>query len=127
LSEQTLVAYEAGRPVYATLVSSGKEGYETPRGLFRIRHKYLSVTMNGDDPIDGYYEVEEVPWTMYYWKSYAVHGAYWHNDFGKTRSHGCTNVPPVDARWLYYWTKPRVPENWHAVRRQRGTWVYFTS
>lgn len=127
LSEQTLVAYEAGHPVYATLVSSGKEGYDTPQGLFRIRHKYLSVTMNGDDPIDGYYEVEEVPWTMYYWKSYAVHGAYWHNDFGKTRSHGCTNVPPIDARWLYYWTKPRVPENWHAIRRQRGTWVYFTS
>ncbi len=126
LTEQTLVAYESERPVYATLVSSGKEGYETPSGLFQIHHKYLTANMSGDDPIDGYYEVEEVPWTMYYWRSYALHGAYWHNDFGKPRSHGCTNIPPADARWLYYWSKPTVPANWHARRRLRGTWVYFT-
>lgn len=128
LSEQTLVAYEGDKPVYATVVSSGKEGYEPPTGLFQIEQKHVSTTMNATDPIDGYYEVEEVPWTLYYSGGYALHGAYWHTDFGKVRSHGCTNVAPVDARWLYYWSDPEVPPAWHAVRlRPKTTWVYFTS
>ncbi len=126
LAEQTLVAYEGDTPVLATLVSSGKEGYDTPRGTFQIGEKYISITMNGDDPIEGFYEVEEVPWTMYYWNSYALHGAYWHDGFGQVRSHGCTNIPPADARWLYHWTTPEVPGGWHGVRRRRGTWVHFT-
>ena len=128
LGEQTLVAYEGDKPVYATLVSSGKEGYEPPTGLFEIQQKYISTTMNATDPIDGFYEVEEVPWTLYYYGGYALHGAYWHTDFGKVRSHGCTNIAPVDARWLYYWSEPEVPAAWHAVRfRSETTWVYFTS
>jgi lipoprotein-anchoring transpeptidase ErfK/SrfK len=128
LSEQTLVAYEGDEPVYATVISSGKEGYEPPTGLFKVEQKYISTTMNATDPIDGFYEVEEVPWTLYYHGGYALHGAYWHTDFGKVRSHGCTNIAPVDARWLYYWTDPEVPPAWHAVRfRPETTWVHFTS
>jgi len=128
LSEQTLVAYRGDEPVYATVISSGKEGYEPPTGLFKVQQKYISTTMNATDPIDGFYEVEEVPWTLYYHRGYALHGAYWHTDFGKVRSHGCTNIAPVDARWLYYWTDPEVPPAWHAVRFQpETTWVHFTS
>jgi len=128
LSEQTLVAYEGDEPVYATVISSGKEGYEPPTGLFKVQQKYLSTTMSAADPIDGFYEVEEVPWTLYYDGGYALHGAYWHTDFGKVRSHGCTNIAPVDARWLYYWSDPEVPPAWHAVRFPRDTtWVYFTN
>ncbi|NNE17500.1 MAG: L,D-transpeptidase [Myxococcales bacterium] len=128
LGEQTLVAYEGNRPVYATVISSGKEGYEPPTGLFEVQQKYISTTMNATDPIDGFYEVEEVPWTLYYHRGYALHGAYWHTDFGKVRSHGCTNIAPVDARWLYYWSEPEVPAAWHAVRFQpETTWVHFTS
>ncbi|MGB5265899.1 MAG: L,D-transpeptidase, partial [Polyangiales bacterium] len=128
LREQTLVAYEGDKAVYATLISSGKEGYEPPTGLFEVQQKYISTTMNATDPIDGFYEVEEVPWTLYYFGGYALHGAYWHTDFGKVRSHGCTNIAPVDARWLYYWSEPEVPAAWHAVRFQpETTWVYFTS
>ena len=126
LDEQVLVAYEGGAPVYATLVSSGKEGYDTPRGVFRIDKKFLSVTMSGEDPHDGPYEVEEVPWTMYYWESYALHGAYWHDDFGKVRSHGCTNLSPPDARWLFEWSAPELPAGWHGYNARRGTWVQFT-
>jgi hypothetical protein len=125
LSQQTLVAYEGDRPVFATLVSSGKSGFEPPIGVFQIHKKYISTTMNGPDPDDGWYEVEEVPWTMYYWESYALHGTYWHNDFGKSRSHGCTNIAPADAKWLFYWTEPKVPYGWHA-REDKGTKVYFT-
>ena len=128
LSEQTLVAYEGAEPVYATVISSGKEGYEPPTGLFQVQQKYISTTMNATDPIDGFYEVEEVPWTLYYHGGYALHGAYWHTDFGKVRSHGCTNIAPVDARWIYYWSDPEVPPAWHAVRFQPDTtWVYFTN
>ena len=128
LSEQTLVAYEGDEAVYATVISSGKEGYEPPTGLFQVQQKYISTTMNATDPIDGFYEVEEVPWTLYYHGGYALHGAYWHTDFGKVRSHGCTNIAPVDARWIYYWSDPAVPPAWHAVRyHPETTWVYFTS
>jgi hypothetical protein len=126
LSEQTLVAYEGDRPVFATLVSSGKEGYTPPLGTFRVHEKHLSVTMNASDPIDGWYEVEEVPWTLYYWEGFALHGAYWHNDFGRPRSHGCTNIAPADARWLFQWTDPELPGGWHG-RFVKGTRVHFSS
>ena len=127
LDEQTLVAYEGDRPVFATLVSSGKgEDFATPTGIYQIREKHISVTMNGPDPDAGYYEVEEVPWTQYYHDSFALHGAYWHNDFGKTRSHGCTNISPIDARWLFYWTDDDLPQAWHALRKLHGNHVYFT-
>jgi lipoprotein-anchoring transpeptidase ErfK/SrfK len=125
LSEQTLVAYEGDTPVYATLISSGKEGYDTAPGFFRVRHKYVSITMSGDDEKEGYYEVEEVPWTHYYDANFALHGAYWHDDFGKVRSHGCTNIAPADARWLYEFTSPHVPTRWHGVRDD-GTAILIT-
>lgn len=125
LDEQTLVAYEGDDPVYATLVSSGKPGRDTPTGLYRVKRKYLSKTMRGRDAVEGIYHVEEVPWTMYYRGAYAVHGAYWHNTFGHTRSHGCTNVAPADARWLYDFTSPSVKPAWHAALDD-GTWFMFT-
>lgn len=123
LAEQTLIAFEGDRPIYATLVASGREGYETPRGVFQIKEKHLSTTMRGHDPDDGPYEVEEVPWTQYYWRSYALHGAYWHDDFGRVRSHGCTNLAPVDARFLFEWTTPTLPAGWNGRRLAQGTWV----
>ena len=111
----------------ATLVSSGKEGYDTPTGLHRVYEKHLSTTMRGNDPKEGIYEVEEVPWTMFYFQSYAVHGAYWHNDFGQVRSHGCTNLAPADARFVYNWIAPEVPKRWNGLREiQNGTYVYLT-
>ena len=126
LREQTLVAYRGDRPVFATLVSSGKKGYVPPTGMFRIVKKHVSVTMSGSDPVEGWYEVEEVPWTMYYWEGYALHGAYWHSDFGRARSHGCTNIAPVDARWLFHWTEPKVPQKWQGLI-DKGTWVRFSA
>ncbi len=127
LAQQVLVAYEDRQPVYATMVASGREGYDTPRGVFKIREKYISTTMDGTDPVDGDFEVEEVPWTMFYWRSFALHGAYWHDDFGRVRSHGCTNIAPADARWLFEWTGPHLPAGWHGYRmKRRGTWVWLS-
>lgn len=128
LDEQTLVAYRGDRPVFATLVSSGRaDGYATPAGLFRIREKHTTTTMRGVDPIEGPYEVGDVPWTMYYSGSYALHGAYWHDSFGRARSHGCTNLSPIDARWLFRWTDGELPAGWHGSRGLRSTWVYLTT
>jgi hypothetical protein len=124
LDEQVLVAYEEGRPVFVTLIATGIAGFDTPEGDYRVRRKYISRTMSGPDPDKGTYEIEEVPWTLYYHGGLALHGAYWHDEFGKVRSHGCTNLPPSAARWLFRWVDPEVPGGWHGVH-EAGTLIYF--
>lgn len=128
LAEQTLTAYEGETPVYATLISSGKPGHDTPTGLYRVQRKFVTKTMRGYDKVEGIYHIEDIPFTMYYYGSYAVHGAFWHDVFGQTRSHGCTNVPPADIRWLFYWSDPELPAGWHERENiARGTAVYFSN
>ena len=124
LDEQVLVAYEGDRAVFVTLVSTGKAGYETPRGQYRVRRKFVSRRMTGPDPDTGTYDIAEVPWAQYYHGGYALHGAYWHDEFGQVRSHGCTNLPPSAARWLFRWTAPNIPAGWHG-RYRAGTVVVF--
>ena len=125
LTEQSLVAYRGDTPLLATLVSTGRPGHDTQTGLFRVERKYVTKTMRGKDE-DGVYEVQEVPWTLYYDHNFAVHGAYWHDRFGRTKSHGCVNVPPADARWVYFWADPTLPRGWSARFDQLGTWVYVS-
>jgi len=129
LSEQTLVAYEGDAPVFATLVSSGRERFETPTGTFRIESKHVSTTMDDPDSLNEAYSIEDVPWTMYFHGSYALHAAFWHDHFGRTRSHGCLNLAPADARWLFAWAGPELPPGWHGVissPRRVGTVVHIT-
>ncbi|MFO0680884.1 MAG: L,D-transpeptidase [Sandaracinus sp.] len=129
LSEQTLVAYEGERAVFATLVSTGREGFATPTGTFRIQSKHVSTTMDDPDSPTEAYSIEDVPWTMYFEGSYALHAAFWHDNFGRVRSHGCVNLAPADARWLFEWTTPGLPPGWHGViagPRTPGTWVHVT-
>lgn len=123
ISEQTLVLYRGGMPIYATLVSSGLEGHDTPRGETRIRRKFVSDTMAnlGPDAGDDSYRIDDVPWTQYFDGSIALHGAFWHHRFGLTRSHGCVNLAPYDARYLFERTWPLIPEGWHGVSTERGT------
>lgn len=115
LSTQTLIAFDGETPVYATLVSSGKPEHETPTGLFRIASKHVSTTMDGEAGSDEAYSIEDVPWVMYFSGSIALHGAFWHERFGRTRSHGCVNLAPLDARWLFDWTEPALPTGFHGV------------
>lgn len=127
LAEQTLVAYEGDQPVYATLVSTGVEGRDTPTGTHRVIRKFISTTMRGPDEKFGRYTVADVPWTMFYDGAYAIHGAYWHETFGRVRSHGCTNIPPMDARWIYHWSKPELPSGWHGSGAITDSlWVHIT-
>lgn len=129
LSQQSLVAYEGDSPVFVTLVSTGKEGHETPTGLFQIQSKHISTTMDDEMNPDGAYSIEDVPWTMYFQGNFALHGAFWHSAFGTVHSHGCVNIAPTDARWLFQWATPTLPAPWHGVfadRRNAGTWVFIT-
>jgi lipoprotein-anchoring transpeptidase ErfK/SrfK len=126
LSRQTLVAFEGDKPVYATIVSSGKKAkdpndkvhdHQTIQGSFRIREKHISTTMDGDGPAPGDmpYSIEDVPFVMYFEGSYALHAAFWHNNFGHEQSHGCVNLAPLDAKRLFFWSDPPLPEGWHGV------------
>jgi len=113
LDEQVLVAYEGERPVYATLVSTGKPTRPTPEAIARISSKLRTADMVSTQ-IDVY-SVAAVPWTMYYDNNFALHTSYWHDGFGDVRSHGCVNLSPRDARALYGWSSPDVPPGWIAV------------
>lgn len=183
LIQQTLVLYEGRKPVYATLVSTGRDRLgdpkttlATPQGSFRIQSKHIAAAMDSeenstvsggsktgqrlnlsgdaqataarllaaekagtklspDDQIrlknvkrgrhpeygvtmrrgSGGYELRDVPWIQYFAAGYALHGAYWHDVFGMPRSHGCINLAPIDARYVFMWTEPNVPEGWHGL------------
>lgn len=114
LDQQILVAYEGLRPVYATLVSTGRAAHRTPPTLARISRKHRTTTMTSTAADDAY-SVADVPWTMFYEHTLALHGTYWHDGFGDVRSHGCVNLAPRDARVLYDWAAPDVPPGWTAV------------
>ncbi|MEM7160626.1 MAG: L,D-transpeptidase family protein [Myxococcota bacterium] len=115
LTEQVLVAYEGEVPVYATLVSSGRPGHRTPTGIFRISKKVAERTMNSMADSSDRYSVDRVPWTAYFDHGYAFHAAFWHGGFGRTRSHGCVNLSPTDARALYDWMSPAAAPGWSEV------------
>ncbi|NKQ34237.1 MAG: L,D-transpeptidase family protein [Chloroflexi bacterium] len=102
LSRQYLIAYEGDAPVFETYISGGLPGFETVTGQFRIWLRYESQTMDGR--LLGYdYYLENVPYVQYFYQDYALHGAYWHNSFGQPMSHGCVNIAPADAGWLFNW------------------------
>ena len=111
--EQILVAYEGTRPVYATLVSTGKWDRPTPEEIGRVASKLRTADMTSTK-VDVY-SVADVPWTMFYDNNFALHTSYWHDGFGDVRSHGCVNLAPRDARILYQWSSPDVPPGWIAV------------
>lgn len=134
LAQQTLVAFEGSRPVFATLLSSGKSSkikdkdHSTPLGRWRIREKHVTTTMDGDGTAAGDlpYSIEDVPYVMYFYRSYAVHGAFWHRNYGVQMSHGCINLSPLDSRRLFFFTAPQIPTGWHGVwssSSRPGSWV----
>jgi lipoprotein-anchoring transpeptidase ErfK/SrfK len=102
LTTQTLTAYEGDTPVLTTLISSGRWEYQTLTGEFRTYLKYDMQTMTGYH-LGLDYVTTDVPHVMYFYRDFAIHGAYWHNSFGTPVSHGCVNAPPPDAAWLYSW------------------------
>jgi hypothetical protein len=121
----TLVAYVGLRPVYATLISPGRGGlpYEgidpvktasTPTGIFRVDGKFRTATMVSST--DENLVHSEVNWVMNFHGPHALHGAYWHDGWGEPKSGGCVNLSALDAKWVFDWTDPPIPEGWHGLR-----------
>lgn len=108
LSDQKLRAWEGNNLFLESLISSGKT-YPTPTGEFRIWAKFKYTKMSGGSKENKtYYYLPNVPYTMYFYQSFALHGTYWHNNFGHPMSHGCVNLPTPIAEKLFYWTLPSV-------------------
>ncbi|MGE3797725.1 MAG: SH3 domain-containing protein [Thermomicrobiales bacterium] len=103
LSSQYMRVYQGTTLIAGTYVSTGRYGFDTPIGTYRTWLKYTSQTMTGC--IQGEcYVVPNVPWVQYFtYEGHALHGAYWHNNFGARMSHGCVNLPVPFSEWLYYW------------------------
>jgi hypothetical protein len=122
-----LVAFEGTTPRYVTLISPGRGGKpvpnrplletaSTPLGTFSINTKIVTATMEAPNE----FVHSDVPWVQNFTGPYALHTAYWHDDWGNGASGGCVNLSPLDARFLFDFTEPRVPAGWHAVRRETG-------
>ncbi|GMV15002.1 MAG: hypothetical protein AMXMBFR56_32260 [Polyangiaceae bacterium] len=121
--EGWMIAYEGTRPVFATLIAPGRGGTPqkgvdpidtaaTPVGTFPITGKFATATMVAP----GEFVHSDVPWAQNFSGPHALHGAYWHDDWGDRKSGGCVNVSPIDGKWLFEFTEPPIPEGWHGVR-----------
>jgi hypothetical protein len=133
LHRQTLVLYRGLRPIFVTLVSTGVDvdgdpetTHATPKGHFRIQSKHVSWRMAADEKpkeggeTDPRYRIDDVPFVQYFQAGYALHAAFWHDSFGQPKSHGCINLSPRDALFLFGQTEPKVPETWHGVYAGRS-------
>ena len=108
VASQTLTAWEGGHIQHQTKVSTGMNLTPTVKGGYNIRRKVPMQDMRGASPYkqyypNGRYHIKNVPHVMYFYQGYAIHGAYWHNNFGRRASHGCVNVPLSSADWLFNW------------------------
>ncbi len=137
----TLVAYEGKTPVYATLQSPGAGGVPawnasnavlvknstTPLGLYRITWKTRAAAMTPEAGDPKKFWLADVPYTQYFRPPFAIHTAYWHEDFGMPKSAGCVNVSPEDGRFLFDWTDVAVPAGWQGAgpgkQTGQGTFV----
>jgi hypothetical protein len=118
-----LLAYEGTRRVFATLISPGKGGVAkadedplkraaTPTGVYPISGKFVTATMEAPGDLIH----SDVPYAQNLVGPYALHGAYWHDNWGNPQSGGCINLSPIDAKWLFDFTEPKLPPGWHGVR-----------
>jgi lipoprotein-anchoring transpeptidase ErfK/SrfK len=121
LQAQTITAYENDVPVLTSRVASGYGANRTPTGTHHVLFKSPASRMTGGEG-SGYYDLPGVPFPSYFTpQAAAIHGAYWHNDFGHPRSHGCLNVSAPVARWFWRWTEPSAPYDARRYDTPRGT------
>ncbi|MBX3157314.1 MAG: L,D-transpeptidase family protein [Deltaproteobacteria bacterium] len=126
LSQQALVLYRGKTPIHATLVSTGREKYPTPTGIFRIKKKTPVSTFQSPRPDLIDYKIEDVAWAMHISDVYAIHGAWWNRGFGVPISLGCVDVPATDIRVVYEHVEPKIPPGWwqaHATKEHPGSVV----
>ncbi|MXX25968.1 MAG: L,D-transpeptidase [Caldilineaceae bacterium SB0668_bin_21] len=129
LNDQMLYAWEGDQLANEFLISSGVQAYPTVTGVFRMWARTPSQTMSGGDPDAGtYYNLPNVQWVQYFYGEFALHGTYWHNNFGTPMSHGCVNLTIEDAEWLFNWTFPEWDGSGGWLRTTEGdatlVWVH---
>src|SRR5439155_25239493 len=123
LYEQTLVAYEDSKPIFATLIASGLPHHETNEGLFKVWARVSQDSMSGATGAPSAYALQFVPWVMYFDGGISLHGTYWHDLFGYRQSHGCVNLSISDAHWMFNWMDKGTPDETGAP----VNWVYVYS
>lgn len=127
-TEQAVVAYEWDQPVFVTRTATGARfsngNYSTPPGLHITNHKRASRHMARGNLAYNGYDLPGVPWVTYITESgISFHGTYWHNNFGRPRSHGCINLTAQAAKWIYRWSLPVVPPQEPGIYKNYGTKV----
>ncbi len=126
ITQGTLVAYDGAEPAYATLMSPGAGGVPvrgqdpvkmstTPMGVYRVTFKHRAATMSPEQGENRSFWIADVPYTQYFNAPFALHTAYWHENFGEPMSAGCINVSPEDGRYLFDWTDPKMPTGWNGA------------
>jgi len=129
LPEQVVIAYEANQPVWMARTATGarfRDGdYRTPSGTYMTNRKRPSRHMAAGDGADANsYDLPGVPWVCYLLENgISFHGTFWHNNFGRPRSHGCVNLTPQHAQWVYRWANPVVPLTTMTAIEKTGTMV----
>jgi hypothetical protein len=121
LTRQRLIAYEGDQPVFTTRTATGYFEGDTPKGEYRIERKqptrHMASNLEGNS-----FDLPGVPWVCYIsWTGVSFHGTYWHHNYGTPQSHGCINLLPEAARWVYRWTEPFVPVDKDYVETDQGT------
>jgi lipoprotein-anchoring transpeptidase ErfK/SrfK len=124
--DQAVIAYEWDRPVFVTRTATGAKfsngNFATPKGRYITNHKRPSRHMAAGNLAYNGYDLPGVPWVTYITESgISFHGTYWHNNYGRPRSHGCINLTPKAAKWLYRWTLPVVPPKEPSIYEKYGT------
>lgn len=109
VTNQTITAYEGGVALKTVLVSTGLPRTPTVLGTYAIQRKYTAVRMTGGTPGFDYYDLPNVPYSMFFFQGYAIHGTYWHTNFGHPMSHGCVNLPTDEAKWFFEWAPVGTP------------------
>jgi lipoprotein-anchoring transpeptidase ErfK/SrfK len=125
LTAQSLILYRGKTPIRAVLVSTGREKYPTPTGLYRILKKTPLAQFNSPRPDLVKYSIDDVGWAMHTSDVYAMHGAWWNRGFGIPISLGCVDVPATDIKVIYEMTEPKVPPGWWSVvaKKDKGSVV----
>lgn len=120
LSDQRLTTWEGKKKLKDYPVSTGLPGTPTVKGEFWVWRKVLSQAYRGGSRLNGtYYYLPNVPYSLFFHQGYAIHGAYWHNDFGiRPRSHGCVNMRNEDAKEVYDWATPTMPAGFTAFNAE---------
>ncbi|MCZ7554236.1 MAG: hypothetical protein B6D39_01510 [Anaerolineae bacterium UTCFX2] len=123
LKRQRFTAFEYGKPVFTTPTATGVFEGDTPLGEFRVERKtpsrHMASNLEGNE-----FDLPGVPWVCYIaWTGVSFHGTYWHNNYGTPQSHGCINLTPEAAKWVYRWTDPFVPADENYLEADRGTRV----